>query len=461
VTEGTAAVSPAPVAPGTRTPAALAWRLAPVAVGLGSLALGAVALGHRSLTTDEAASIAKAREPLGTVLSTILHDDPGQAGSLLLLKLASTFGSDELPLRAPSAIAVAIAAGLTVVLGTMLLGRVGGLVAGIALAANAGVVEASREARPYALGILGIVAATLLFTFALERGGGRRWAPYAVVAAFLPLTHPLAASVLAAHGVALIALRDRPDLRRAGIALLAGTAAAALLLAWMAADRFDAPDGAGALDLERLGRGLGHAVGWNPVLVVAAIAGLIALFMGRVTVPCPWCGALVAALIAAPVAATLLAATALPVHVGALVLCAPGLALAAGATAAVLATVRGLVVTGLGILLVVSAAALAMRLSAPADEDWRALAAAVKRVRGARETVVVVPDRSRAAFAYYAPYVPVIRYARRDGAWVAVVADTPTAAAEAARPFVNTPRYALLRQFRYGDRLRLQHWVRP
>ena len=108
-----------------------------------------------------------------------------------------------------------------------------------------------------------------------------------------------------------------------------------------------------------------------------------------------------------------------------------------------------------------SAAALAVRLSGPADEDWRALAAAVKRVRGPRETVVVVPERSRPALAYYAQYLPVIRYARRDGAWVAVVADTPAAAAEAARPFVNTPRYALLRQFRYGDRLRLQHWVRP
>jgi hypothetical protein len=26
---------------------------------------------------------------------------------------------------------------------------------------------------------------------------------------------------------------------------------------------------------------------------------------------------------------------------------------------------------------------------------------------------------------------------------------------------VHTPRYALLRQFRYGEKLRLQHWVRP
>ncbi len=460
MTEGIAAGSPASTTE-LRTSAALAWGLAPVAVGLGSLALGGIALGHRSLTTDEAASFAQADAPLRTVLSTILHDDPGQAGGLLLLKLASTVGSDELTLRAPAAIAVAIAAGLLVVLGTMLLGRIGGLVAGVALAVNAGVVDASREARPYALGLLGIVAATLLFVCALERGGGWRWIPYGVAAAALPLTHPLAASVLAAHGAALIALRERPDLRRAGTALVAGTAIAALLLAWMAADRLDTPDGAGALDLERLGRGLAHAAGWNPILVAAAIGGLVALFLGRSGAPGRWCGVLVASLIAAPVAATLLAAVALPVHTGALVLCAPGIAIAAGATAPVLATVRGLVATGLTLLLVASAVTIAVRLSAPADEDWRALATAVKRVRGPRETVVVVPERARAAFGYYAPYVPVIRYARGDGAWVAVVAGTPAGAIGSARPFVSTPRYALLRQFRYGDNLRLEHWVRP
>ena len=64
-------------------------------------------------------------------------------------------------------------------------------------------------------------------------------------------------------------------------------------------------------------------------------------------------------------------------------------------------------------------------------------------------------------FAYYAPYVRWPRYARGEGAWIAVVATTPAEAIAAARPVVRTPRYALLRQFRYGDGLRLQHWVRP
>ena len=227
----------------------------------------------------------------------------------------------------------------------------------------------------------------------------------------------------------------------------------------MAADRFDDPGG--GLDLSDLGRGLAHPLGWNPVLLIAAIVGIVALATTRDDDSWRWRLALVAALIVAPVVATLLAAVALPVHAGALVLCAPGIALAAGATAPLLAPVRGLVWTGLAILLVSSAAPIVVRQTAAPSEDWRALATAVRRVRGPKETVVVLPERSRAAFAYYAPYVAVIGRARGDGAWIAVRAGTPDAAISAARPVVRTPTYALLRQFRYGDELRLQHWVRP
>ena len=459
MTEGNAVFS-APVA----TPSALvalAWRLAPLWVGLGSLALGAITLGGRSLTSSEATSLATADGPFRTLISTIVHDDPARSGHLLVLHGATAVGSDERAIRAPSAIAVALAAALIVMLGTMLLGRVGGVVAGIALAANAGVVVASREARPYALGILGIVAVTLLLVVALERGGGWRWVPYALTAAALPLLHPLAASVLAAHGAALIARRDRADLRTAGIALVAGTALAACLLIWMAADRFDSAQ-LGALDLERLGRGLASGGGWNPVLAIAAVAGIVFLFRtAHSLAPERWIGVLVAGLIAAPIAVTLLAAVALPLHAGALVLCAPGVALAVGAVALFLSPVRGLVAAGLAVLLMASTVTISARLLQPVDEDWRALAAAVKRVKGPKETVVVLSEGSRAAFAYYAPYVPTIRFARGEGAWIAVSAESADAAIEASRPFVATPRYALLRQFRYGETLRLQHWVRP
>ena len=460
MTEGAAAGTTGGAARG-RTGSTLAWRLAPVAVALGSLALGLLGAGNRSLSTGEAVALGQAEGSFGSVLSRLGHDDPAQTGGVLLVKLGAAFGHDERSLRVPSAIAVALAVGLIVVLGTMLLGRVAGVVTGVALALNAGVVEASREMRPYAGGILGVVLATLLFAWALERGGTSRWTFYAIAAAALPLAHPLAASVLAAHGATMIVLRDRPDLRRAGVALLAGTVAAGVLLAWMAADRLGDPDGAGTLDLEQLGRGLGRAAGWNPILVIGAIAGLVVLFRAGDAARGRWIGALVTGLIAAPVIATLLGSVVLPVYGGALVLAAPGLALAVGAVAPDLARTRGLVWAGVALLAASGAVAIGVRLSAPAAEDWRALAAAVERVRGDRETVVVVPERSRAALAYYAPTLHVVRFARGEGAWIAVVADTPSDAIAAARPVVRTPRYALFRQFRYGDGLRLQHWIRP
>jgi mannosyltransferase len=460
VTEGIAAGPTAP-ADSARTHPTLLWRLAPLAVALGSLALGLIALGHRSLSTDEAGSLAAADAPLSAVLSRIVHEHPAQAGDLLLTKLALAIGHDERSLRLPSVAAVAVAAGLIVVLGALLLGRVAGLVAGIAFAGNAAVVEASREARPYAVGMLGIVLATLLLVWALERGGGARWVAYALVAAALPLSHPLAASVLAAHGVALLTVKDRRELRAAGIALVTATAAAAVLLAWMAADRRGDPDGSATLDLGRLGHGLGHAGGWNPLLCLAAAAGLITLFAGRGPDRTWWRGALVAGLVAAPVAATLVAAVAVPVFPGALVLAAPGVALAAGAATLLLAGDVRLLRGAVAALALACVATNVVRLAAAPQEDWRALAAAVERVRRDDETVVVVPARSRAAFSYYAPDVQVIRFARNRGAWIAVVARTPSGAIAAARPVVETPRYALLRQFRYGERLRLQHWVRP
>ncbi|MEO5633681.1 glycosyltransferase family 39 protein [Gaiella sp.] len=448
-------------APVERARWAVAWQLAPLGVAVGSLALGAIALGSRAITTDEAASIARADGQLGDVLTTIVNDAPGEAGSLLVLRLAMTVGNDELALRAPSAIAVALAAGLMVVLGTMLLGRVGGLVAGVALAANAGVVVASREARPYALGILGIVIATLLLVEALERGGGWWWVLYALAAATLPLYHPLAASVLAAHGAALIARRDRADLRTAGISLLAGTVFATGLLIWMAADRFSAsaPED---LDLTSLGREIVAAGGWNPALGAAAVAGIVFLLRdAQSDSPGRWIGVLVSGLIAAPPIVTLLTAVGLPVHAGALVLCAPGVALAVGAVVLLLSPTRGLVAAGLAILLIASGTTIVVQLRQPVSEDWRALAAAVKSVKGPNETVIVLPGGSRAALAYYAPYLPTLRFARGDGVWVAVRAETAEEAIAASRPSVTTPRYALLRQFKYGDELRLQHWVRP
>jgi mannosyltransferase len=437
------------------------WLLAPLAVGLGTLAVGAVALWPvRSLSTDEAVAISRARQPLSDLLHTIVHHEPAQTGFLLTLKGAALVGTNEPTMRAPSVIALALAAVLTVVLGMLLLGHVEGLVAGIALGANAGAVAAAREAAPYALGLLGVVVATLLLVVALGHRRAWLWVLYAVACALLPLTHPLAASVLIAHGAALMTDRDWRSTRLAVGATTAGMALAAALVALMSVDRLDTPDGTSGFDLAAMGRGLLGGSGWSPVLVVGALAGLAALVAGGPTQAPAWQTTLVAGLVIAPLAVAGLAAVVLHVFPDpALVACAPGLALAAGAACRLLDPIA--LWAAIAALLAVSAIAVGVAIAARPDEDWRAVASAVHRVRGVRETVVVLPDRSRAAFAYYAPYTRTTVYARGDGAWIAVAANDPASAIALARHAVRTPRYALLRQFRYSDGLRLQHWVRP
>jgi hypothetical protein len=112
-------------------------------------------------------------------------------------------------------------------------------------------------------------------------------------------------------------------------------------------------------------------------------------------------------------------------------------------------------------LVAVAAAALVGIYAVGPKEDWRRVARAVRLVTKPTETVVVLPERARPAFAYYAPGVETTLVARGDAAWVVVRAETPVQAIELGRSAVPTPRYALRRQFRYGDGLRLQHWIRP
>ena len=102
------------------------------------------------------------------------------------------------------------------------------------------------------------------------RSGGRL---YVVSAAVLPLTHPVAASAVAAQLVALVVARRQVDLRLAIPAACIAAVECGLFLAAAAVDRADALDGAGPLELGDIGVGLGRAVGWSPIVVVVSQSG--------------------------------------------------------------------------------------------------------------------------------------------------------------------------------------------
>jgi mannosyltransferase len=432
------------------------WLLAPVAAGLLAAGLGSLLLGRKPLSTDEAFTVFLARRDLGDLLGDA-DSRLEQLGHLLVLHPIARVDDAEWAVRAPSVAAAALAAALVFVVGDRLFGRVAGAVAAFILAVHAGVVASAQLAQPHTLALLGIVVATLLFVLALERRSTGLTVAYAASVAVLPLIHPAATSIIAGHLAAALVRERRPTVYAVGAGI--GLALAAPLLAVVALHRADVPGEEASITLGDLAEGIGRGAGWNPVLVALAAFGVAAAAV-RLRTAAAWKAVLVGGLVVAPLLALLLSALALPVFpTRALVLTAPGLALGAGAGVAALAERQAL--AAVAALVAVAAAALVGTYAVGPKEDWRRVVRAVRLVTKPTETVIVLPERAYPAFAYYAPEVETRLIARGDGAWVVVRAETPLKAIELGRSAVPTPRYALRRQFRYGDALRLQHWIRP
>jgi mannosyltransferase len=457
VTESIARAPAGGAAAARRTHAlARAVPFVPVLAAVLVLAAYAVVAAGRPLSTDEAAAVQAASEPLGEALEQALSHDPGQVADRALLHAAAAVDRSEPWLRAPSFLAVLAALALVSWLAWMLAGRRAGVAAGAIFGIGAGAAEVSQLARPYAPALAAVALSSCLFVRALRGGGIVAWTLYALVSALLPLVHPGAATALLAHGAALVVARS--SLRRLALPLLAVLGlVAGLLVVASAVDRHDA-SGDGDASLETLAIGLGRAVGWSPVVVALGVFGVVALARGR-RAESTWQATLVGGLAAAPLIALLVVGVGLPVFPRyALVLCAPGVAVAAGIGLDALAD-RTLVPLVAGGVAVVALAAIVATASTPMAEDWRSAARLVRETRGVRETVVVLPPRARAALAYYAPFVRVHDAARGDGAWLVVA--TAADPRSLARTAVTTPRYALLDERQFGDDLVVQHWVRP
>jgi mannosyltransferase len=426
-----------------------------------ALVLGLAALGHRSLDTDEATTVVAARGSFSDVVERALSDDPARAGYMALLRPVVAWNDAELWVRLPSVIAAVIAAIAAYRLGRRLSGRYAGAAASLVLASSLGAVLLSRTVGPLALALAAMLLSSALFARAVDRGNVVWWAVYAVSAALLPLTHPIAASALAAQIVALVVARREVELRLAIPAVALATLESLFFLTAAVVDRADAPDGAGPLSLHDIGLGVGRALGWSPVVVGLAVWGVVVLVRrSHASGTGLWQPVLVAGLIVMPLASVLVAGVALPVYPrAALTVAAGGVALAAG-VGLVSIPDRGLRLASAAAVAVVAIAALATAASEGPKEDWRAAARHVDAATTARDTVVVLPERSAAALAYYAPDLRTSRVGRGEGVTV-VVAGDPALAVATARPVVSPPRYALLSEQDAGSALVLQRWVRP
>lgn len=426
-----------------------------------ALVLGIAALGRRSLDTDEAAMVAAARGAFSDVLGRALSDDPARTGYVALLRPVVAWNDGEAWVRLPSVLAAVVAATAAYRLGRRLAGRHAGAVASVVLASSLGVVLLSRSVDPLALALAAMLVSSAVFARAVEGGNVAWWAAYAVAAALLPLTHPIAVSALVVQIAAVVVSRREVDLRLAVPALALATLSPLFFLSAAVVDRANATDGAGPLTLHDIGLGIGRVLGWSPVVAALALWGVIVLArQAGASGTGLWRPVLVGGLAVAPLAAVLAAGIALPVYPRtALTVAAAGTAVGAG-IGLVSIPDRGLRLASLAAVAVVAVAALGTAAAEGPKEDWRTAARLVRAKTTPRDTIVVLPARSVPAFAYYAPDLRTSTVGRGQGVTV-VVAGDPALAMAAARSVVAPPRYALLSERRAGSALVVQRWVRP
>nr|WP_245669944.1 glycosyltransferase family 39 protein [Micromonospora mirobrigensis] len=172
-----------------------------------------IGIGRAQPWRDELATWSAATRPTGDLARMAGNVDAVTAPYYLLMHgWIALAGDSPAALRLPSALAMTGAAALTTGLGERLFGARAGLLAGLLFAVLPGTSRYGQEARPYALATLLAVLATLLLVDALRRPAQARarWAAYAGTVAALGLTHLLALTLLAGHGIAVLAAREQP-----------------------------------------------------------------------------------------------------------------------------------------------------------------------------------------------------------------------------------------------------------
>lgn len=113
-------------------------------------------------------------------------------------------GSDPMWTRLMSSLAIGLAAGLTSIIGKLLISRQAGFLAGLLLVAIPRANWAATEARPYAMSVLAAAALTLVLIIALRHGKWSWWAAYAALAAFSTTVFIYSVFVVAAHVVVVL-----------------------------------------------------------------------------------------------------------------------------------------------------------------------------------------------------------------------------------------------------------------
>ena len=178
---------------------------APVLIGLLGLAISLIGIGTPSIWYDEAASIISATrswEQLGAMIGNV--DLVHAAYYALLHVVFDLFGYSPVSLRVPSAIAIAVAAALTVVLGRLLDRPRLGVIAGLVFCLLPRVTWAGTEGRSYAATAALAVLLTVVLVLASRSTRRSLWALYAALVVLSCVVFVYAALVVVAHAVTML-----------------------------------------------------------------------------------------------------------------------------------------------------------------------------------------------------------------------------------------------------------------
>lgn len=390
-----------------------AWLM--VLPGLLCGALGLLFLGEKSVWLDESVSATLAQLDWPTLADVLVGREANMALYHLLLKGWTTiFGVSEFAIRSLSVLCAAGAACAVSALSARMFGARTAWISGMLFAANPVVLVFGQTARGYALCLLLVVVAELLFLHALQHGRRRAWLGYAVVAA-LAIYASLMVVLLPLANVVTAGALPRAVARRRDLAL--STALVLLLVAplLVLAQRANA-DGVGWISNTVGGELVKRLNGTVPAPVTLSVIGAVVLCAGAATLR-RWrpvaTGSphfailLLASWLLVPIVGIIgLSIGYRPLLVPRyLVYCLPPLVMLGGA--AIVRLRPG------GLLVGVVAAALAISLAldvewyrTPAREDWRSAVAEVLSRRGADDGVLFYPAFSRVPFDYYRSRVP-------------------------------------------------------
>jgi len=204
---------------------------APVLVGIVALSLSLIAAGVPSIWYDEAATASSANRSLAELWRQIHTVDAVHGIYYATMHLVfEVFGYSPFTLRAPSAVAIGVAASFTVVLGRQFGTTRLGVIAGLVFAILPRTTWAGIEGRSYAATAVAAVVLTIVFVHATRSSRRAWWILYGVGVLVSILLFLYLALVVLAHAVTVLILLRHPAWRGVWKRWLLATVAAGVVL---------------------------------------------------------------------------------------------------------------------------------------------------------------------------------------------------------------------------------------